>query len=221
MPAAVPHAVGHAARMAARRARNRISCRRSVRGQGHEIVTAGAVLRNVSIRVRGSFNRIVIAPQARLSNLDISIAGTGHELLIASHVSVHAGAIEFYDDGCRVSIGERTTVFGASIGVTEGGSIAIGEDCLLSTEVDVRNGDSHSIVDAATGDRLNPAADVTIEDHVWIGKRVMVLKGSRIGTHTVVGAGSIVNGELPAHSIAAGTPARALSGGVTWLRERI
>jgi acetyltransferase-like isoleucine patch superfamily enzyme len=221
MPAAVPHAVGHAARMAARRARNRISCRRSVRGPAHEIVTAGAVLRNVSIHVRGGSNRIVIAPQARVSNVDIRMAGTGHALLIGSHVSMHAGSIEFYDDGCRVSIGERTTIFGASIGVTEGGSIAVGEDCLLSSEVDLRNGDSHSIVDADTGARLNPAADVTIDDHVWLGKRVMVLKGGRIGAHTVVGAGSIVNGELPAHSIAAGSPARAIAGGVTWLRERI
>ena len=188
---------------------------------GHEIVTAGAVLRNVSIHVRGSSNRIVIAAQARVSNLDIRMDGAGHELLIGSHVGVHAGAIEFYDDGCRLSIGERTTIFGASFGLTEGASISVGETCLLSVEVDVRNGDSHSIVDAATAERLNPAADVTIGDHVWLGKRVMVLKGSRIGAHTVVGAGSIVNGELPDHCIAVGSPARAVADGVSWLAERI
>ena len=215
------HAVGHRVRMVARSARNRVSCRRSVRGSGHEIVTAGAVLRNVTFHVRGSGHRIAIAPQARLSNLEIRMQGSGHDLEIGSHVWLHAGRMEFYDDRGTLSIGERTTIYGASFGITEGGRITVGEDCLLSTDVDLRNGDSHSIVDLATGDRLNRAEDVEIGDHVWLGLRVMVLKGARIGAHAVVGAGSIVNGELPAHSIAAGIPARPLADGVTWLRERV
>lgn len=184
-------------------------------------MTDGAVLRNVRIRIRGQANRILIAPQARLSNLDIRMQGEGHELVIGSHVRIHAGLMAFYDDRGSISIGERTTIYGTSFGVTEGGRISVGEDCLFSTDVDLRNGDSHSIVNAATGERLNPAADVTIGDHVWIGTRVMALKGSRVGGHCVVAAASIVSGELPAGSVAAGSPARAIASGVTWRRERV
>lgn len=200
---------------------NRLCCRRSVRGSGHSIVTDGAVLRKVRIHVRGSGHRIEIAPQARLSNLDIRLEGVGHHLAIGSHVCVHAGSIAFYDDHGSVTIGERTTIYGASFGITESGRIDVGEDCLMASEVDIRNGDSHSIVDAASGDRINPAADVTIGDHVWIGMRVMVLKGSHVASHAVVGAGSIVSGAIPEASVAAGAPARVIATGTTWRRERL
>jgi acetyltransferase-like isoleucine patch superfamily enzyme len=200
---------------------NRLCCRRSVRGRGHTIVTDGAVLRKVRFHVRGTGHRIEIAPQARLSNLEIRLDGAGHHLAIGPHVSFHAGSIAFYDDHGSVSIGERTTIFQASFGITEGGRIEVGEDCLVASEVDVRNGDSHSIVDAASGERINPAADVTIGDHVWIGMRVMVLKGSHVAAHSVIGAGSIVSGEIPEGSVAAGVPARVLASGTTWRRERV
>ncbi len=207
--------------MISRSVRNRASCRRSIRGSHHTIVTSGAVLRNVTFHVRGSGHRIEIAPQARLSNLTIRMDGVGHQLVVGSHVRLHAGAMEFYDDHGGISIGKRTTVYQASFGITEGGRISVGEDCLLSSQVDLRNGDSHSIVDLETGDRLNRCADVLIGDHVWIGMRVMALKGSRIGSHSVVGAGSIVQGEVPEYSIAAGIPARPIARGVTWRRERL
>ncbi|MBA3748223.1 MAG: acyltransferase [Solirubrobacterales bacterium] len=215
------HPAAHRARMAGRAARNRVGCRASIRGSGHTIVTDGAVLRNVRLDVRGQGHRIEVAPQARLSNLSITLEGVGHRLLIGSHVGVHAGEMTFYDDHGTISIGERTTIYGAAFGVTEGGRISVGRDCLLSSEVDLRNGDSHSILDVASGERLNPAADVTIGDHVWLGVRVLVLKGSRIAAHSVVGAGSIVSEEFPAGSVVAGVPARLLRGGVTWERERL
>lgn len=221
MTASSFHDVGHRVRMIGRAGLNRLFCRRSVRGSGHTIVTDGAVLRKVRIYVRGSGHRIEIAPQARLSNLDIRLEGVGHHLAIGSHVCVHAGTIAFYDDHGSVSIGKRTTIYGASFGITESGRIDVGEDCLMASEVDIRNGDSHSIVDAASGDRINPAADVTIGDHVWIGMRVMVLKGSHVGSHAVVGAGSIVSGAIPEASVAAGAPARVIATGTTWRRERL
>jgi acetyltransferase-like isoleucine patch superfamily enzyme len=50
-------------------------------------------------------------------------------------------------------------------------------------------------------------APVVIEDDVWLGMNVTVLKGVTIGRRTVVGAGSIVTRSLPAGVIAAGQPA--------------
>lgn len=207
--------------MVGRAALNRARCRRSIRGTGHAIVTQDAVLRNVRFRLRGSDHRIVIGPQARLSGLVICMEGTGHQLFIGSDVRVHAGAMSFYDDRCTISIGDRTSIYEASFGVMEGGRISVGESCLFASAVDVRNGDSHSIIDVASGGRLNAAADVVIGEHVWLGARVMVLKGSRIAANSIVGAGSIVAGALPGGCIAAGAPARVIAHGVTWRRERV
>jgi acetyltransferase-like isoleucine patch superfamily enzyme len=185
------------------------------------VAISEAVLRKVRLDVDGADHRIEIGPNARLSNVTVEMRGRGHTLLIQSHVQIHSGEFRFWDDGCSVTIGERTTIFGAAFGVTEGGAISIGGDCLISSDVDIRNGDSHSIIDHTSGARLNGAQDVEIGDHVWLGARVMVLKGSRIGHDTVIGAGSITSGDIPSHCVAGGVPARAISEGTSWRRERI
>src|SRR6185503_13016311 len=51
---------------------------------------------------------------------------------------------------------------------------------------------------------------ITIEDDVWLAGRVSVLRGSRIGRGSVITAGSVVSGEIPAGVIAGGVPARVI-----------
>ena len=51
---------------------------------------------------------------------------------------------------------------------------------------------------------------IEIGDDVWLAGRVMVRPGSRIGAGAVIGAGSVVDGEIPAGAIASGAPARVL-----------
>jgi acetyltransferase-like isoleucine patch superfamily enzyme len=51
---------------------------------------------------------------------------------------------------------------------------------------------------------------VAIEDDVWIGCNVVVLKGVTIGRGSVIGAGSVVTHDVPAHVIAAGNPAQVI-----------
>jgi acetyltransferase-like isoleucine patch superfamily enzyme len=58
--------------------------------------------------------------------------------------------------------------------------------------------------------RTSPDAQVTIEDNVWLGVGVMVMKGVTIGKNTVVGAGSIVGRSLPSGVVAVGVPARVV-----------
>jgi acetyltransferase-like isoleucine patch superfamily enzyme len=62
---------------------------------------------------------------------------------------------------------------------------------------------------------------VSIGDNVWIGAMSMILPGAVIGDHSVIGAGSIVTGAIPARSLAVGAPARVvreLNIPVGWLR---
>ena len=53
-------------------------------------------------------------------------------------------------------------------------------------------------------------ADVIIEDNVFIGNHVSILKGTKIGTNSVIGSGSVVTGIIPANVIAAGNPAQII-----------
>ena len=51
---------------------------------------------------------------------------------------------------------------------------------------------------------------VTIGNDVWIGARVTILPGVKIGNGCIIGAGSVVTKNLPDFAIGGGNPARVL-----------
>jgi acetyltransferase-like isoleucine patch superfamily enzyme len=122
-------------------------------------------------------------------------------------------------DGGVIRIGAGTTFNQVGLSMHEAGEINIGRDCMFSTDIHMDPSDMHPIFDRATGERLNPAQDINIGDHVWLGTRVLVLKGARIGSGTIVGAGSIVSGTLPGDVLAVGSPAKVVRENVVWTRD--
>ena len=98
----------------------------------------------------------------------------------------------------------------------------IGRDCLLAYDIDIRTGDSHSLLEAASGKRINPAQDVIIGDHVWIAAHVNILKGVSIGMNSVIATGAtVVKPVQEAGVVIAGNPAKLVKREITWTRERI
>jgi len=79
-----------------------------------------------------------------------------------------------------------------------------GTECLMITSF--HNYDSG---DAIPYDNTNIDKDVTIENNVWLGDRVIILGGVTIGEGAVIQAGSVVCKDVPALSIAGGHPAVA------------
>ncbi len=97
----------------------------------------------------------------------------------------------------RLCIGDHTFInYGSSISAHE--RIKIGRHCLLGHYALILDNDEH-------GSKMNrvtvapPSTPVVIEDHVWIGSRVIILPGVSIGHHSVVGAGSVVTKDIPAN----------------------
>lgn len=106
--------------------------------------------------------------------------------------------------------------------VDEAASIDIGKDCMLSTEIIIRTGDMHSVLDAETGERLNHARDVRLDDRVWVGRAVQILKGSHLKSETVVAACSVVTKEfLEGNCVVAGAPAKVVKKGILWDRKKL
>jgi acetyltransferase-like isoleucine patch superfamily enzyme len=125
--------------------------------------------------------------------------------------------------GCKLSIGPRGVLsFGPGTAITAETSIrcakriSFGAGCLLSWDVLMMDQDFHPIADRS-GVHLNPDRPICVGNHVWIGCRCLILKGTLIGDGCIVGAGSVVTGrfDTPAQVIA-GDPARVIRTAVTW-----
>ncbi|MGB5913053.1 MAG: acyltransferase [Promethearchaeia archaeon] len=77
-----------------------------------------------------------------------------------------------------------------------------GEDVIVITSIHNYNKGS-----TIPYDRINIIKDIIIEDNVWIGSRVIILGGVRIGEGAIVQAGSVVAKDIPKYAIAGGQPA--------------
>lgn len=54
------------------------------------------------------------------------------------------------------------------------------------------------------------SAPIIIGDNVWIGEKASILKGVKIGSNSIIGAGSIVTKDVPPYSVAVGIPAKVI-----------
>jgi acetyltransferase-like isoleucine patch superfamily enzyme len=175
-------------------------------------------LKEVFFDIVGNNNLVSISSGDRLANCNISICGNNNKIIIEANVQ---GSCDLWIVGneCQIIIGKFTTINKANIGAAETkSSVTIGEDCMLAHGIDIRCSDSHSIIDLSSNQRINYAQDINIENHVWIGANVQILKGVCIGSNSVIASGAIVTKNIPDNSIAAGIPAQVKRTNVTWTR---
>jgi acetyltransferase-like isoleucine patch superfamily enzyme len=89
--------------------------------------------------------------------------------------------------------------------------IRVGADCMIGPHCYISDGDHGTAAGATVGKQPMKTQPVIIEDGVWLGAGVIVLKGVTIGRNAVVGAGSVVTKNVMAHSVVAGIAARPVS----------
>lgn len=180
-------------------------------------------MKKVTIKLSGHNNRIVFGEGATFSNCEIRIDGEDNLIEVGPRVRFNSGKIYLRKTrGQHIRIGADTTVEGAYLLVDEAASIDIGNDCMFSTDILIRTGDKHSIVDMHTGERINPSRSVRIADRVWIGRGVQILKGTVLQQESVVGAGSLVSRAFEeGNCVVAGVPARIIKKGICWDRKML
>lgn len=135
--------------------------------------------------VRGT--RIVVGAHSMIDSfVKIKPAGGRGDLLIGEHVAVNAGCVLYTGNGIRignhVAIAANTTLAPVNHAFAERGRL-IREQGFLPG----RGG-------------------IVIEDDVWIGANCVLLDGAVLRTGCVIGAGSLVRGEVPAYTVQAGAP---------------
>lgn len=113
--------------------------------------------------------------------------------LISSKISI----------GDYSGIGEGARIYGTTV---IGKDVMMGRECIIVTQ-------NHSFDRTDIPMREQGAQEekpVLIGNDVWIGHRVTILPGSKIGDGVIIGAGAVVSGEIPAYTIVGGVPAKVI-----------
>ena len=195
----------------------------NVKGNNNKINAENSIIKNTHFDICGDNNAITVGSQTIIENLTFYVRGSGHHISIGANCRfTNGGTIWIEDQDCNLFIGDNTYIVNADISLTESNSsITIGNNCMFANNIDIRNGDSHSIIDLNSGDRINQAKDIEIKDHVWIGAYCKILKGVTINQDAVVGMASVVTRDVPSNTIVGGIPAKVIKGNVTWDSQRI
>lgn len=110
-----------------------------------------------------------------------------------------------------IKIGNKC-YFGFNLSILAGKNITIGNNVLFASNILITS-EAHGIdpeSEIPYMDQKLSGKEVSIGDNVWIGEKVCILPGVRIGSNSIIGAGSIVTKSVPDYSIAVGNPAHII-----------
>lgn len=141
-----------------------------------------------------------------------------------ARLSVHGSETASIHLGKSVFVGHGTALIVRNGIIEIGGFTSIGSNCRIATRSHMRIGE-YVLIAAycyiGGGNHRSDRTDIPmalqgsetprgvfIGDDVWIGGHTMVADGVNIGKGSIIGAGSFVNKDIPAYSIAFGSPAR-------------
>lgn len=117
-----------------------------------------------------------------------------------SEITVQAGELR---------IGDHCFIGQGSIIVCRD-KITIGRGCLIAESVTIRDQNhrfGNGVEVRNSGFETKP---IEIGDNVWIGAKSCIISGVKIGSNSVIGAGSVVTKDCPSDAVMAGNPARVI-----------
>jgi len=155
-------------------------------------------------------NSVICFPPNTLFNEQYISIGEG--TLFGPQVTLSAGMVP----GQRmvtdpvITVGDRC-LFGKGSGIVGHLEITVGNDVWTGHHVYITD-QNHGYEDLTIpiSMQVMPERPVSVGDGSWLGHGSVVLPGATIGRHVVVGANSVVTGDLPDNCVAAGVPARVI-----------
>lgn len=118
--------------------------------------------------------------------------------------------IEARDPQAAITIGRGTHINNGAILICDKTAITIGRDCLLGFDVTIVDSNFHRLNPQHRREPDQSCRPVILEENVFIGSHVRILKGVTIGRNSVVGMGSVVSESIPPDCICTGNPARVV-----------
>lgn len=147
-----------------------------------------------------SFGNISFRFPVRLDANVVLGVRSGGRIRMKKHVSFNRGARVAAAGKTIVDIGSNTMIGYNNVIIAREG-IAIGNNVMLGANVCIYDHDHVYSNHGIMREQGYTTAPVTIEDNVWIGAGVIVLKGVTIGSGSVIAAGTVVKRDIPKNSL--------------------
>ena len=114
-----------------------------------------------------------------------------------------------WEPGPKIEVGDKTFL-GTDVEFNVQGKVVIGSQCLVGAGCRFVDHDHGIEAHTSMGDQPCETSPITLQDDVWLGANVVVLKGVTVCAGAVVGAGAVVRENMPSGEIWAGVPARKI-----------
>ncbi len=178
-------------------------------------------INGITITIKGNNNTIEIELPCRFINTGIVMNGDNNYISIKSTKHRYIRHTTFgMENGGIITFGSGISVYrNMNVVAKSGRRIDVGNECMFARDIIIRNNDGHTITDTLTGEIINAPEDIKLHDRVWVGSRVMILKGSEIQEGSVIGAMALVNKKFSEKNILiAGVPAKKIRSNICWDR---
>lgn len=174
----------------------------------------GPLFRAERVRILSGLS-ITVGTGVRLGS-DVVLDGLGEEgIRIGSNVKIGdfsrlicSGTISnlgrYIELGDRVGLGEFSRIGGS-------GGVRIGNDTIIGQYFSAHpENHNYSNKQVLIRDQGTTRSEIIVGENCWIGAKVSLLAGTRVGHSCVIAAGSVVSGVFPPYSVIGGVPARIL-----------
>lgn len=178
----------------------------------------------MNIRVNGYNNTIILHKPYKFAGNTIVINGDNNVIEIFNttlSISQTYFCMEPRANNRSLVIGENTYIGQAKLMCFgSNNKLHIGSNCLLSSGIHIRTGDSHAIIDHTTKKLLNKNNNVIIGNHCWFGVDSFVSKRVNIPDNTIIAAKAVVVKSFnEKFTILGGVPAKVVKRNVEWLLQ--
>jgi len=145
-------------------------------------------------------NIVGFIPSHTIRNFCYRLSG----LRLGNKATIHMGAKFFQPK--NISIGEGS-IIGQGVFLDGRAPLRIGKHCDFATDVMIYNSE-HDLSDPSFNATEEP---VTIGDYVFVGPRVIILPGVKVGDGAIIAAGAVVTKDVPEKTIVGGVPAKVIA----------
>jgi len=130
----------------------------------------------------------------------------GEGALISRNCSLYAHNNGLIKLGKRASINNNVI-----LGASDNGEIILGNDVMVGFNTVMRaSNHRYNKRNVPIIEQGHVGGRIVIEDDVWIGANAVILPNVKIGKGAIIGAGAVVNRNVPSYALAGGVPAKVI-----------